>query len=272
MAPKNEQQLVVDLTGKEDSLDAAASSQIQHEQKPETSSTGPLLLGGLDRRQMEAERLARLKRKRPEIGEQDEAAMNPANKTQGDNDAALRKPILNLSSTPKGCSISPPRKKKHKVEEDGRQSGASGSIVVHGIAETAQNEDLDTPRTVGMQYPQGTVKKTWAFGHDRQGDDIKIEEVLQKTSLQCALLSAFCLDLNWILPKLDLKQTRVCLVMHAQSESEKAGFRVLGLRLWRPGARLLPLHLPLLLLHALKAATALPRLLPAPSSSRPPTS
>ena len=35
----------------------------------------------------------------------------------------------------------------------------------------------------GIQYPQGVVKKTWAFQHNRTGEEVKLEEVLQKVSL-----------------------------------------------------------------------------------------
>ena len=38
------------------------------------------------------------------------------------------------------------------------------------------------------------MKKTWVLGHDRNGDDIKIEEVLQKSDLEVAVLSSFQLD------------------------------------------------------------------------------
>ena len=32
-----------------------------------------------------------------------------------------------------------------------------------------------------LQYPHGVVKKTWAFGFDRNGNDAKLEEVLETT-------------------------------------------------------------------------------------------
>src|SRR4051812_1653620 len=37
-----------------------------------------------------------------------------------------------------------------------------------------------------LHYPKGVVKQTWAFGHQRTGSDIKIEEVLQSSTLQTA--------------------------------------------------------------------------------------
>jgi hypothetical protein len=68
-----------------------------------------------------------------------------------------------------------------------------------------------------VQFPDGIVKKTWAFGQPRI-DDIKIEEVLQKTDLELAVLSAFQWDEDWILSKLNLRQTKVVCVVQADSE------------------------------------------------------
>ncbi|KAK0955555.1 hypothetical protein LTR91_022806 [Friedmanniomyces endolithicus] len=53
-----------------------------------------------------------------------------------------------------------------------------------------------------LEYPHGVVKKTWAFGHERTGDDIKLEEVLEPHTLRTAVLSAFQWDPDWILSKL----------------------------------------------------------------------
>ncbi|KAH0360280.1 phospholipase D/nuclease, partial [Aureobasidium melanogenum] len=75
-----------------------------------------------------------------------------------------------------------------------------------------------------LQYPRGTVKKTWAFGHAR-ADDIKIEEVLEKSTLRTALLSAFQWETNWIMGKLNLQQTKVIMVMQADNEDVKQQYR-----------------------------------------------
>ncbi|KAG8531873.1 uncharacterized protein KY384_003509 [Bacidia gigantensis] len=70
-----------------------------------------------------------------------------------------------------------------------------------------------------LQYPQGAVKKTWAYGHGRDGKDIKLEEVLQKTDLQLAVLSSFQWDTEWLFGKMDLAKTKVTLVMQAKEQS-----------------------------------------------------
>ena len=71
----------------------------------------------------------------------------------------------------------------------------------------------DTP-----QFLQGTVKKTWAFGHPRAGDDIKLEEVFQKDDLELAVLSSFQWDIPWLLAKIG-PTTKIALVMQAKEET-----------------------------------------------------
>lgn len=69
----------------------------------------------------------------------------------------------------------------------------------------------------GIQYPEGVVKKTWAYGYPRD-DDIKIEEVLQKQDLELAVLSAFQWNVDWIMSKLDLPRSKVICVVQAKDE------------------------------------------------------
>ncbi|KAK6004900.1 hypothetical protein QM012_007679 [Aureobasidium pullulans] len=138
---------------------------------------------GLDRRAMEAERLARLAAKRP----------------------AYTEPEVTMTQTTtakRQRSISPPPTSRpaKKIKE---QSGESPAL----------------------QYPHGIVKKTWAFGHARGNNDIKIEEVLEKSTLRTALLSAFQWETNWIMAKLNLQQTKVIMVMQADNDAVKQQYR-----------------------------------------------
>lgn len=59
--------------------------------------------------------------------------------------------------------------------------------------------------SVEIRFPRGIVKKTWAFGHSRTGDDIKLEEVLQKNDLNSAVLSSFQWDMGWLLAKINTR-------------------------------------------------------------------
>lgn len=65
------------------------------------------------------------------------------------------------------------------------------------------------PSLLRPQYPQGTVKKTWAHGHTRDNSDIKLEEVLQPDSLTLAVLSSFQWEVDWLLQKLNTERTQV---------------------------------------------------------------
>ncbi|KAI4716632.1 phospholipase D/nuclease [Aureobasidium sp. EXF-10727] len=138
---------------------------------------------GLDRRAMEAERLARLAANRPTNTE------TVSSTTQATSTKRQR------SMSP-SCTSRPAKKVKE-------QSGGSSSL----------------------QYPHGIVKKTWAFGQSRSTNDIKIEEVLEKSTLRTALLSAFQWDTNWIMGKLNLQQTKVIMVMQAENEAIKQQYR-----------------------------------------------
>ena len=81
-----------------------------------------------------------------------------------------------------------------------------------------------TPKLIGLAFPNGTVLKTWAFGHERS-DDIKIEEVLQRSTLKLAVISSFQWDMEWLNSKIDCGKTKLILVMQAKGEAQKAQYR-----------------------------------------------
>jgi hypothetical protein len=84
-----------------------------------------------------------------------------------------------------------------------------------------QQQDLLAP---GIHFPDGVVRKTWAYGFPRQ-NDIKIEEVLQKDDLELAVLSAYLWDDEWILRKINMRKTKVICVVQAESEEQKLQMR-----------------------------------------------
>jgi hypothetical protein len=73
----------------------------------------------------------------------------------------------------------------------------------------------------GLLYPKGVVKKTWAFGHERNGKDIKLEEVLEAKTLKTAVISAFQWDMDWLFRKLNVQQTKCIFVMQAKEQALK---------------------------------------------------
>ncbi|EME85501.1 uncharacterized protein MYCFIDRAFT_133255 [Pseudocercospora fijiensis CIRAD86] len=80
-----------------------------------------------------------------------------------------------------------------------------------------------------LQYPNGAVKKTWAFGHERTGHDIKLEEVLEPSSVRTAVLSAFQWDIDWLLRKLKTPlnggSTKCVFVMQAKEKEDRDQWR-----------------------------------------------
>ncbi|TDZ19102.1 hypothetical protein Cob_v008024 [Colletotrichum orbiculare MAFF 240422] len=84
------------------------------------------------------------------------------------------------------------------------------------------SEKSDHPNDPCLPFPNGIFKRTWALGHLRTGDDIKIEEVLQKDRLQLAVLSSFQWDEEWLLSKIDCSRTKTILVAYAADDAQKA--------------------------------------------------
>ncbi|RPB18537.1 phospholipase D/nuclease [Terfezia boudieri ATCC MYA-4762] len=80
---------------------------------------------------------------------------------------------------------------------------------------------LDEDEDGIVLYPDGVVKKTYLEGVERKGDDITIEEVLQKDTLTMAVLSAYQWDTTWIMDKLNVRDTGLILVMQAKEREEK---------------------------------------------------
>ena len=91
------------------------------------------------------------------------------------------------------------------------------SSLVQQVAAVPEATSSSSGR--GPVFLEGTVRKTWAFGHERNGNDIKVEEVLQKDDLRLAVLSSFQWDIDWLLAKINTRSTNVTLVMQAKDEA-----------------------------------------------------
>lgn len=185
------------ITSSDSSQHKSLTDKVRHQ--------GPGLLG-LDRKQMEKERLARinnLKRASPRGKPPVEAMKRKAEMLQqGQPDMRNVKAKVSDASLP---STKPAASIISRQESNSEYSnGYRGSLEVP---------------TRGIQYPDGIVKRTWVRGFPRDGNDIKIEEVLQKDDLELAVLSAFQIDTDWIISKLGEK-TRVIWVLQAKSEAE----------------------------------------------------
>ncbi|KAH8879396.1 phospholipase D/nuclease [Thozetella sp. PMI_491] len=200
----------IDLT-KDDSSDGTKVSATVPEEAPlskmvgaeTTASAAPrsaFSLLGLDRKGMEAERLARLKKRKAQgLDGAADGAPRQRQKPNESAQAASAAPVLK------------PTMPARPSREDRRAVEASSTRA------TSVNSNL--------KFPRGVVKKTWAFGQARLGDDIKIEEVLQKDQLELAVLSSFQWDDAWLMSKVDLGRTKLILVAFASDEIQKEAMR-----------------------------------------------
>lgn len=164
---------------------AKLSSHMREKEEKPAPGAGQGFLG-LDRKQMEQERLSR-KRKAPSISP-------PPNRKIATS--GLPVPLVAAKETEKVAL--------QAASASCASSGSNGK---------------------GPMFLAGTVKKTWAFGHARKGDDIKLEEVLQKDDLNLAVLSSFQWDIDWLLAKMNTRSTHITLVMQAKDQAIQQQYR-----------------------------------------------
>lgn len=168
------------MAAKEDE-DSAASSQ------PVASSLAAL---GLDRKKMEEERLARLRKRKAETP-------SDTSDTPRRIEAPTRRPRL-MDEQPARVAQSPLQKPAPSLNSNS-----------HGYQKASDSACLP--------YPKGVVLRTWARGTPRDGD-IKIEEVFQKADLELAVLSSFQWDEDWLMSKLNMRQTKLLLIAYAAND------------------------------------------------------
>jgi hypothetical protein len=107
-------------------------------------------------------------------------------------------------------------------------------------ASVPARKERDYGTRPGVQYPKGAVKRTWAFKHPRT-DDIKIEEVLQSSTLNIAVLSAFDWDDKWLFSKIPPEKVKQIWVMNAKGQDLQDKLRLEALDAKIPNHRV---HFP----------------------------
>ncbi|KAI1102584.1 phospholipase D/nuclease [Jackrogersella minutella] len=107
------------------------------------------------------------------------------------------------------------KRKAPESEPDVQSRRQRPKLDTESPANSATNA---TPRP--LPYPKGVVKKTWASGYSR-GNDIKIEEVLQKDELELAVISSFQWDERWMFSKINSARTKIVLVAFASNEKQQ---------------------------------------------------
>lgn len=161
--------------------------------QPGVTSSSSLLVG-LDRKKMEEERLARAARKRKADDEQ-------------------------VGSVGEGGGRGRPCQ---RVRIESSAASAASSTSTSSAINPQKKSDSSTGKSSNdeLPFPRGVVKRTWCLGQPRTGDDIKIEEVLQKDKLELAVLSSFQWDEEWLMEKVDIDKTKMVLIAFAKDDKQ----------------------------------------------------
>lgn len=151
------------------------------------SNSPPQGLLGLDRKQMEQERLARIQKRKARE------------------------------------SVSPPGQPRAKIYKTQPMTTGTSSIShsKRSSLKSSSNESTATVRPTArpaLQWPQGTVKKTHVANTIRGDNEITIEEVIQRGDLELGVISSFLWDMEWFFTKCDTWRTRFLLIMHAKEQ------------------------------------------------------
>lgn len=188
-------------------LDAGQNGTVHVSQEESSASnSAPNIFGllGIDRKKQEQERLARVAKRKAEQSIPPPPASRESKiarpNTSLPSDRNLGQPLSTATLGPSSTQSSSPLARQAPAEKEKPANATPSSIP-------------------SIQFPKGVVKKTWVFGCPRKGDDIKIEEVFQRSDLELAILSAFQWDMEWLFSKLDTARTRFLLVMQAKEES-----------------------------------------------------
>lgn len=171
-------------------------------------------LAGLDRKAMERERLARLAKKR---GRAPSISPPPSRKA-----AKLEPTTVDYTRGAKLNMLVQAEQASRKTDVANAANANLKAEMRTIVSDASASKSTTTPQQGDLIYPHGVVKKTWAFGHPRTGNDIKLEEVLEPLTLRTALLSAFQWDVEWVLSKLKVPptggSTKCMFVMQAKEE------------------------------------------------------
>jgi Tyrosyl-DNA phosphodiesterase len=82
------------------------------------------------------------------------------------------------------------------------------------VAITGSDNVSKSTATQSLQFPQGTIRRTFSAFHPRD-NDIKIEEVLLKDQLKIGVFSSFMWDMDWLISKLNVRDSRFWMAMMA---------------------------------------------------------
>ncbi|KAJ5205467.1 Tyrosyl-DNA phosphodiesterase [Penicillium cf. griseofulvum] len=172
-------------------------------------SAGSLL--SMNRKQMEEERLARIAKRKA-----DDSLPTPP--SQASRKLPRTEPL----------PASPCVAVRNPVQSAPQASTArvrSHTEVCRQFASNASNINIQPTCRSVAQWPLGAVKKTHITGFPRSGNEITIEEVIQRDDLELGVFSSFLWDMPWLYSKFNHSSTRILFVMQANDEETREQYR-----------------------------------------------
>ena len=197
------------------------------EPKPSTGFS----FAGLNRQQMEQERLARLKRKHEGIpDEPEQPAAKAAKVTQVARDKTVSPPPLRQSSRHQVAlegrtQVSDLPPSSSTTQPTARKSTDSHVNPPSTPSETIPIDDEDAGVSAHAFYPEGVALKTYIEGFPATRTITFPDLITPASNIESALLSSFIWNFDWLLPQFDTRRTRFQLVMHAKSPAERQAIR-----------------------------------------------
>ncbi|EKV12245.1 hypothetical protein PDIG_45700 [Penicillium digitatum PHI26] len=166
---------------------------------------------GMNRKQMEVERLARLAKRKA-----DDSSSTPPSQ------ASRKLPRTEPSSVRHSIALPNPFQSAPQMST---LRVRSCTEVCRQLASNAPNINIQPTSRSVAQWPLGAVKKTHITGFPRNGNEITIEEVIQRDDLQLGVFSSFMWDMPWLYSKFNNSATRILFVMQANDEETRKQYR-----------------------------------------------
>ncbi len=203
---------------------------VPHTQSSGTTSSSAFNIFGLNRKQMEEERLARLKRKHDGDsgnGQTSKALRLDASGSLSQSTRISPPPLqrqirqLPTSIPSSGPSRRPTSQQRRNISPPLATSAASSRSAQQGETATAIPTTSSASSTLPL-FPRGKVYKTALSKSDTDTNTISFPSLLgPTTALESALLSSFIWDFDWLFPHFDTKSTKFQLVMHGKSPAQR---------------------------------------------------
>ncbi|KAK6365384.1 hypothetical protein LTS17_011356 [Exophiala oligosperma] len=203
-------------TAKSDPIVGSTATNLDGDSSKDKSAFSILTL---NRKQMEEERLARLKRKR----ESDLEAANDKDSKQ-----------IRLDHTASSArSISPPahQRQAHRTGTQystGLSSATANTRLGKSSTSDSSHSHSSAPSPTSPPFSTGKVFKTALADASTVSsiDTISFAQLISPSKcLESALLSSFIWDFDWLFPHFDTKRTKFQLVMHGKSAAQRASIR-----------------------------------------------